>query len=297
MKQIVLHRNSPYRVKVIRWRMLTAMQIRRRLVLRRFAGGGTFFCMLLGNMDRHTAQGAVAGAVVDRPRPLVILDPGHGGHDPGATGVSGTLEKDVTLASAFALKASLEAEGRYRVELTRTQDHYVAPDDRVDIARDLGASLFLSMHADQLADPAVRGASVYTLARRASDAETEALAERENGLIAGGDGRLAHAPPEVSGILASLAARETRAASTRIAHQLVRDLRRRLPVLPSPERRANFTVLHAAGIPSVLIEMGFLSNSEDEAALNDPAHREVIARAMTRAVNAWFAAPRDDGLL
>ena len=103
--------------------------------------------------------------------------------------------------------------------------------------------------------------------------------------------------PEVSEILASLAARETRAASTRIVHQLVRDFRRRLPVLPSPERHANFAVLHTADIPGVLIEMGFLSNAEDEAALNNPEHRALIARAMTRAVDAWFTAPREEGFL
>jgi N-acetylmuramoyl-L-alanine amidase len=158
MKQIGPHRNSPYRVKVVRCDMLTATRVRRRLILRRLAGGGAIFCSLLGNMDRQQAQGArVKG---ERPPPLVILDPGHGGRDPGATGVAGTLEKDVTLASALALKASLEAEGRYRVALTRARDHYVAPDHRVDLARDLGASLFLSMHADQLSDPGVRGASV-----------------------------------------------------------------------------------------------------------------------------------------
>ena len=167
----------------------------------------------------------------------------------------------------------------------------------MEIARDLGASLILSMHADQLSDPTVRGASVYTLAREASDAETEALADRENGFGSEDDDRADRSQTEVLGILASLAARETRAASNRIARQLVRDLRQRLPVLPSPERHANFIVLHASGIPSVLIEMGFMSNPNDEAALNDPAHREVIARAMTRAIEAWFGAPRDDALL
>lgn len=274
---------------------MPTLRIRRRLILRQLAGGGAIFWTVLGNMDR-SAQAATAGKAPDLA-PLVILDPGHGGHDPGATGVTGTLEKDVTLASALVLKAALEAVGRYRIALTRTEDAFVAREDRVDIARELGASLFLSMHADQLSDPSVRGASVYTLAKRASDAETEALAERENGQGPGLDSQMAHVAPEVSEILASLAARETRAASARIAHQLVRDLQRRLPVLPSPERHANFTVLHAAGIPSVLIEMGFLSNVADEAALNDPAHQAVIAGAMTRAVDTWFAAPRDDGLL
>ncbi|HEX3989747.1 MAG TPA: N-acetylmuramoyl-L-alanine amidase, partial [Acetobacteraceae bacterium] len=187
--------------------------------------------------------------------------------------------------------------GRYRVELTRIRDLYVTLEDRVKLAQGLGANLVLSMHADEVSDASVRGASVYTLAKSASDTETAALADRENGLAPGKGGPGDHVPPEVSEILASLAARETRVASARIAHQLVRDFRRRLPVLASPERHANFVVLHAADIPSVLIEMGFLSNAEDEAALNDPEHRALIARAMTRAVDAWFAAPRDEGFL
>lgn len=252
-----------------------------------------FFCTFFAELDGRTAQAGLAG-VPRRPVPLVILDPGHGGHDPGTTG---TLEKDVTLASARTLKTVLEASGRYRVELTRTEDHFLPREDRVTFARDLGANLFLSMHADQLSDPSIRGASVYTLAKSASDAETEALADRENGLVPGQGGRMGHVAPEVTEILASLAARETRTASTRIAHQLIRDLGRRLPVLPAPERHANFTVLHTAGIPSVLIEMGFLSNAAEEAALNDPGHRDVIARAMTRAVDVWFSMPRDDGRL
>jgi len=248
----------------------------------------------IGDATTHAAS---AGRANPRQAPLIVIDPGHGGHDPGATGVTGTLEKDVTLASALALKASLEAVGRYRVELTRAKDQYIAPEDRADIARDLGANLFLSMHADQLSDPNVRGASVYTLAKRASDLETAALADRENGPGSDDGMRMDHVAPEVSEILASLAARETRTASARIARQLVLDLQRRLPVLPSPERHANFLVLRAPDIPSVLIEMGFLSNPADETALNDPDHRAVIARAMTRAVGAWFAAPGDHRLL
>jgi N-acetylmuramoyl-L-alanine amidase len=274
------------------------MRLGRRQVLRRFAGGGAVFCTFLANLDppARSASGAARGVPPLIVPPLIVLDPGHGGHDPGATGVTGTLEKTVTLPSARALKAALEASGRYRVELTRTEDLYVPREERVDIARELEASLFLSMHADQLSDPSVRGASVYTLAKAASDAETAALADRENGVAPGETGHMGDVDPEVSGILASLAARETRAASTRIAHQLVHDLGRRLPILATPERHANFTVLHAAGIPSVLIEMGFLSNPADEAALNDPAHRDLIARAMTRAVDAWFSAPLDHEL-
>jgi N-acetylmuramoyl-L-alanine amidase len=261
-------------------------------MLRRLAGGGAIFWTLFGKQGKSLAQITPAGSTGAHSRPLVIIDPGHGGRDPGTTGATGTLEKDVTLASALILKKALEDRGCYRVDLTRTEDQFVSREDRVDMTINKGAHLFLSLHADRLANPAVRGASVYTLAKRASDAETEALANRENGLVPGDDGRPANVAPEVSEILASLALRETRAASARMARQLVHDLERDLPVLPSPERQANFTVLHAAGIPSVLIEMGFLSNPADEAALKDPNHRELIARSMTRAVDAWFAAPR-----
>lgn len=203
----------------------------------------------------------------------------------------------MTLATALALKAVLEETGQYRVELTRSDDHYVTLDDRVRIAQALGANLVLSMHADEVSDRSVRGASVYTLAKSASDAETAALADRENRPVAGAGAQDDHVAPEVSEILASLAARETRAASARIARQLVHDFRRRLAVVARPERHANFAVLRTADIPGVLIEMGFLSNAEDEAALNDPTHRVLIARAMTRAVDAWFAAPHDEGFL
>jgi len=272
--------------------MINAVRIHRRLILRRLAGGGTVFCTFPGDIAKLLAQSTPAGSATSRPLPLVVLDPGHGGRDPGTTGVTGTLEKDVTLASGLALKTALEARGCYRVELTRTEDQFISREDRVDMTRNLGAHLFISLHADRLSNASVRGASVYTLAKRASDAETEALANRENGLVAGDDSHAGNVAPEVSEILASLALRETRLASARMARQLVRDMERDLPVLPSPERHANFTVLHAGGIPSVLIEMGFLSNPADEAALKDAAHREVVARSVARAVDAWFAATR-----
>ena len=230
--------------------------------------------------------------MLGRQAPLIVLDPGHGGKDPGAIGIAGVHEKDITLASAMSLKAALEARGAYRVELTRTEDQFISREDRVDMAHELGATLFLSLHADRWSNAAVRGAAVYTLAKQASDAETKALADRENGLASEEDvARARHMAPEVSEILASLAARQTRVASARIAHQLVNGLERDLPVVPSPERHANFTVLHTGGIPSVLIEMGFLSNPADEAALADPAHRAVFARSMARAVDTWFAIP------
>ena len=224
------------------------------------------------------------------PAPLVMLDPGHGGKDPGAIGVSGTFEKHVALATARELKRQLESDGRYRVELTRTRDTFVPLDERVARAQSRGAALFVSMHADALADHAVRGASVYTLANAASDAQTAALAKRENSADRFGGAPFHDAPPEVARILASLVRQETRAGSARIARTLVSSLDRELPMLPNPARHAGFQVLKAADIPSVLVEMGFMSNPRDEAALRRHDHRKLVAEAMKHAVDGWFLA-------
>jgi N-acetylmuramoyl-L-alanine amidase len=218
-----------------------------------------------------------------------MLDPGHGGKDPGAIGVSGTFEKHVSLATALELKNQLEAGGRYRVELTRARDVFIPLDDRVDRAQRGGAALFVSMHADALTDHSVRGASVYTLAQTASDAQTAALARTENSADRFLGGRWQDSPPEVAHILASLVRQETRTGSVRIARNLVGSLDQDLPMLPNPDRHAGFVVLKAADIPSVLVEMGFMSNSRDEMALRQADHRRLVAQAMRRAVDAYFA--------
>lgn len=260
--------------------MPPVIQISRPVARRRVLFGSAASCLFL---DLPTVQ---AGA----GQRLILLDPGHGGHDPGATGGAGTLEKAVTLAAALALQDALAGMADYEVALTRERDQFLAPEDRAEMAMARGASLFLSLHADKTGDPAIRGASVYTLSARASDPETEALAAREN---AHGNAAAADQPPEVSGILNSLASRENRTVSARAASRIVTGLEGEVPLLFSPRRRANFTVLHAAGIPSVLMEMGFLSNPADEAALKDPAHRTRLARAVARAIDAWFAGGLD----
>lgn len=222
--------------------------------------------------------------------PLVMLDPGHGGKDPGAIGISGTYEKHVALAAAQELRRQLLATRRYRVELTRTRDVFVALEERVAIARRRGAALFVSMHADALSDTSVRGASVYTLNETASDSQTAALALRENAADRFGTPNFHGTPPEVARILVSLVRQETKVGSTRMARSVVHSLGRELPLLPNPRRFASFMVLKAADIPSVLVEMGFMSNRADEAALRRPAHRAQVATAMLRAVDAYFAA-------
>lgn len=225
--------------------------------------------------------------------PLVVLDPGHGGKDPGAIGVSGTYEKHIALAAAQTLKAQLEANGKYRVALTRGSDEFIPLEHRVEIARRQRADLFVSMHADAVGDQGVRGASVYTLSESASDAQSAALAVRENSADRFLGPSYKEVSPEVARILISLVQRETRGGSIRLAHSMVGSLEEDVPMLPNPDRHAGFAVLTAADIPSVLVEMGFMSNRTDESFLRQPAHRVRVAIAMKRAVDAWFAGAHD----
>jgi N-acetylmuramoyl-L-alanine amidase len=276
----------------------------RRLLLAQLGSGifGTFLLpdalhrAMAATPTRTAATGQPAGRAAPggptrpsaRQPPLVMLDPGHGGKDPGAIGISGTYEKQVSLATALELKRQLSAGGRYRVELTRARDVFVPLDDRVAQAQAHGAALFVSMHADALNDHAVRGASVYTLANTASDAQTAALAQRENSADRFLGPTWRGTSPEVARILTSLVRQETRRGSGHLARDLIGSLDQDLPMLPNPDRHAGFVVLKAADIPSVLVEMGFMSNPRDEALLRQPNHRTLVARAMTRAVDAYF---------
>ncbi len=231
-----------------------------------------------------------------RDLPLVMLDPGHGGKDPGAIGATGTYEKHVALAAAGELQRALLKSGRYRVELTRHQDVFIHLDDRVSFAQERKATLFVSMHADALTDPAVCGASVYTLASTASDAQSAALARRENSADRFDRTYAQGVSPEVAKILASLVRQETRVASTRLSRSLVSELDRAILMLPNPARHAGFVVLKAPDIPSVLVEMGFMSSPRDEAALQRPEHRAKVVIAMHRSIDAYFAS-LDRGLV
>jgi N-acetylmuramoyl-L-alanine amidase len=222
------------------------------------------------------------------PLPLVVLDPGHGGRDPGAIGAAGTEEKRIVLAAALDLKARLEAARTCRVVLTRTRDVFVPLGERVELARRREAALFVSLHADSA--PGARGASVYTLAETASDAMSEALARRENRADLAGGLRLPSVSPEVQRILISLMRQETRAGSARLARLAVRELGEEVALLPNTHREASFVVLKAPEIPSALVELGFLSDPRDEAALRRPDHRARLAIALARAVRHWLEA-------
>ncbi|MBX9701938.1 MAG: N-acetylmuramoyl-L-alanine amidase, partial [Acetobacteraceae bacterium] len=208
------------------------------------------------------------------PLPVVVIDAGHGGRDPGAIGRAGTQEKRITLAAALELRRRLERSGRCRVVLTRARDAFVPLGARIDIARQRQAALFLSLHADSA--PGARGASVYTLSETASDALAAGLARRENLADRAGGLALPSVSPEVQRILLSLMRRETRSGSERLARLTVAALEGEVDLLPNTHRRAGFVVLKAPDVPAALVEMGFLSHPADEAALNRPAHRAKV---------------------
>ncbi len=256
--------------------------IPRRLLLAALAGPGIA-------RARPAHERAVPAGRAVPPLPLVVLDPGHGGKAPGALGVSGTVEKHVAYATATELRRQLLQGGRCRVELTREHDVFIPLQHRVTIAQGRAAALFVSMHADALADPDVRGASVYTLSDTASDAQTAALARRENSADRFGGPSFQNVSPAVANILASLVRQETKLGSAQMAHQVVHALQPEVGLLSNPSRHAGFMVLRAADIPSVLVEMGFMSNPQDEAALRRAEHRAAIAAALRRAIEAYLA--------
>lgn len=223
-------------------------------------------------------------------RTVIALDPGHGGVDYGAVSASGTVEKNVVFAFAQRLKDKLEHTGRYRVLMTRDTDTFISLPDRVKVARQAKAALFLSIHADILnASPTVRGATIYTGSEFATDDEAAQLAEKENraDAVAGVDSR--DAPEEVAGILMDLTKRETKAFSGQFARKLVTDLKTVIKLNKNPHRSAGFRVLKAPDVPSVLIELGYLSSEADDGLLNSEDWRERSTVALARAIDRYFA--------
>jgi N-acetylmuramoyl-L-alanine amidase len=229
-----------------------------------------------------------------RPRPrLIALDPGHGGVDPGALGYNGTKEKGVVFTIARQVKAQLEAGGRYRVMLTRVSDQFVPLRERVARAQAAKADLFLSMHADSHPDSSVRGASVYTLSEDATDREAAALAARENqaDAMAGGM-RLADKSDNVASTLVAMSQRGTVNDSRRLAETIVRTFGHNgVRLLPHSHRQAGFAVLTSPDIPAALVEMGYLSNPQDEKLLTVRQHQASLARALRASVDAHFGMP------
>ncbi len=222
--------------------------------------------------------------------PVVVLDPGHGGVDPGTMSADGTTEKEVVLAFAKTLKTKLEADGRYRVLLTREDDTFLPLRQRVEFAKEKGASLFLSIHADSFPKRVAEasGATVYTLSEQASDDEAKELAAKENFSDAIAGVELPSESDEVvANILIDLAQRETQNRSVIFAKSVVGQLKGNLHA--KALKSAGFRVLKAPDVPSVLLELGFLSNPEDEKHLKDETWRQSTAKSVAAAVDSYFA--------
>jgi N-acetylmuramoyl-L-alanine amidase len=222
--------------------------------------------------------------------PTVVIDPGHGGADPGAISQDGVCEKDIVLATAREFARALAARLTYRVVMTRSTDEFLPLRDRVARARACQADLFLSIHADALPDTGVRGLSVFTLSAQASDREAAALAASENRADLVGGVKLSRQPRDVRNILLDLTRRETSNLSITLAHDLVDQLGREVVLLERPQRSADFAVLTAPDIPSALVELGCLSNPTEQRLLQQRAYQQRLARGLVRAVAAYFAA-------
>ncbi|MXV44022.1 N-acetylmuramoyl-L-alanine amidase [Saccharibacter sp. 17.LH.SD] len=221
--------------------------------------------------------------------PTIMLDPGHGGKDPGAIGVSGTYEKHIAEAAATELAFLLRKSGRYSVVLSRDEDKFIPLEGRVELAHRHKAQLFISMHADALQQPDVRGASVYTLSGSASDHQTALLAQKENSADRFAGPAFHGFSPDVQEILGSLVHEETRHGSAYMASSVVHSFQDKIRLLRHPSRHAAFVVLKSADIPSVLVEMGFMSNHLDELALRQAQHRQHVALAMQQAIDRYFS--------
>jgi N-acetylmuramoyl-L-alanine amidase len=225
------------------------------------------------------------------PRPLVVLDPGHGGIDTGTRAPNGECEKDIVLDFAKRLRERIEKAGKYRVLMTRTDDTFVPLADRVRIARQAGAALFISIHADFLPrkEGDAEGATVYTLSDTPSDPQAARVAAEENhaDVIAGVN--LRDEPDDVAGILIDLAQRETKTFSVQFAHKLVADLKTVTRLNKDPARSAGFRVLRAPDVPSVLIELGYVSNKRDLQSLDSDGWRDRTADSIASAVDNYFA--------
>ena len=252
------------------------------------------FEQALADQAETTGSTTAPGKADRLPQPkrfTVVIDPGHGGIDGGAEGVSGTSEKAITLTFGQELRQKLEETGKYDVYMTRDTDVFLPLDERVRIARQHDADLFISIHADTISMKGIRGATVYTVSDKASDAEAQATADRENlsDTLAGID--VKQEDHEVADILVDLIRRETHTYSIKFARALLSELSPTIELINNPQRSASFKVLKAPDVPSVLVELGYLSNVKDEAQLRDPQWRGKAVERMASAI-AEFAATK-----
>ena len=231
----------------------------------------------------------------DASRPLVVIDPGHGGHDPGASGAGNLKEAQLTLALARSLRDELVNRARVRVALSRDSDRFLTLEDRVGIARRLNADLFVSILADAAADDSARGATLYTLSERASDTEAARIAARENKSDSINGVVLREQTGDVAAILLDLSRRQTLDRSARFAKLVLRENQGAIRFRPEPVKSAAFVVLKSPDVPSVLFESGYISNADDTVRLLDTKSRQNFASAFARAIEAYFARVRAPG--
>jgi N-acetylmuramoyl-L-alanine amidase len=278
-----------------------------RLVLEFEEVDRTAFVQLLAPESRPELRPAIAdaNAAVARPdesaaagpaqppdtRPVIVIDPGHGGVDNGTEAGGEVIEKNLVLGFGLALRDRIEKSGKYRVVMTRTDDTFIPLADRVKTARNHSAALFVSIHADALPrkEGDARGATIYTLSDKASDAEAERLADAENKSDAIGGVNLTEEPTEVADILIDLVQRETRTFSNRFARVLMGEMKNTVRMHKHPLKSAGFRVLKAPDVPSVLVELGYVSNKGDLERLVSENWRNKTVRAMAQAIDAFFA--------
>jgi N-acetylmuramoyl-L-alanine amidase len=258
---------------------------KRRRTLRLLAFGAA----VGSGLGSALAQPAARGTPPLRRLPTVVIDPGHGGVDPGAISPNGVYEKGIVLPTAWEFARQLAATRRFRVVLTRSVDESIPLRDRVARARAWHADLFLSIHADALPDAEMRGASVFTLSAQASDREAAALAVSENRADLVGGIHLAQQPREVGTLLLDLARRQTSNLSIVLARKIVDQLAREVVLLDHPQRSADFAVLTAPDVPSALVELGCLSNPQEERLLRQHSYQLKLARGLVRSIEAYFS--------
>lgn len=220
-----------------------------------------------------------------RTKPVIYIDAGHGGRDPGAIGVKGTQEKKIVFKASSTLKTMLEKTGRYKVVLTRPSDIYLDHELRLRLAREGGADLFISVHADSAGNKNAQGASVYTLADRAKGRSKRLVSGSQNWIM---DVDLSKQSDPVGDILVDLAQRKTKSQSEQFADILITQLGKSTKLVGNSHRRAGYFVLLAPDVPAVLLELGFLSNAADEKLLNKASHREKIMRSVVRSIDLYF---------
>ncbi len=228
-------------------------------------------------------------------RPVVLIDPGHGGVDPGASGAGNIAEKTVVLSVGQALQAALEKAGGYDVRMTRSTDVFVSLDRRLQVSEEAGADLFISLHADAIQQmniaENIRGATIYTLSERASDEQARRMAEKENAsdLIAGLETSQTEGYDQVKSILIDLLKRETKNFSADFSNVVAERLGKTIAMSRDPQRSAAFRVLKQTHAPSVLIELGYMSNSQDQQEMTTQAWQMKVAAAIAGAVQSYFS--------